>query len=379
VEDLPHLSGITLEAEVRRAQILERTGDEAGALSAWERVARGYEPVDGAAGEVRVEVLEATGRLARGWEAAGAEARRDSMLEAEVVRLEAAAEKQHGRGGAAGLLDAVGEVQEMRGDLDAARNAWRRALAEPAPDSARARRVLEMGERWLRAERPDSAMAWARWPLGQFFGDARRDALDLQARAWRAVGLPDSALAVYDRILAEFNRDPDATAEARFQRALVLEERDRWMQARAEFSALCASQPTHPRALEAWVRVVTHLEHAGERDMANLEARHALDAMDGLLATQHDEAVRRRVGETRAAVMLAQGKPREAIEALRTVWNVSGLSLEGSALGARVAAAASAELHDEALARSLWQILAERAPDPEIRRQARAQLERRSS
>jgi tetratricopeptide (TPR) repeat protein len=301
------------------------------------------------------------------------------MLEAEVVRLEAAAEREHGRDGAAGLFDAVGEVQEMRGDLEAARSAWRRALAEPAPNDARVRRVLAMGERWLRAERPDSATAWARWASGEFFGDARREALDLGARAWRAAGMPDSALAAYDRILAEFNREPDATAEARFQRAVVLEDRDRWTQARVEFSALCSAQPTHPRALEAWVRVVTHLERAGDREMANLEARHALDAMDGLLATQHDDVVRRQVGEARAAVMLAQGRSREAIEALRTVWNVSGLSQEGSALGARLAAAASTELHDEALARSLWQILAERAPDPEIRGQARAKLERRPS
>jgi tetratricopeptide (TPR) repeat protein len=267
----------------------------------------------------------------------------------------------------------------MRGDLEAARNAWRRALAEPSPEPARARRVLAMGERWLRAERPDSANSWARWASGEFSGDARREALDLVARTWRAAGMPDSALATYDQILTEFNRDPDATAEARFQRALLLEERDRWTQARVEFSALCTAQPTHPRALEAWVRVVTHLEREGEREMANLEAGHALNAMDGLLATQHDEGVRRRVGEARAAVMLAQGRSREAIEALRTVWNVSGVSLEGAALGARLAAAASAELHDEALARSLWQILSERAPDPEIRRQAGVELERRPS
>ena len=44
-----------------------------------------------------------------------------------------------------------------------------------------------------------------------------------------------------------------------------------------------------------------------------------------------------------------------------------------AALGAEAARIAGTRLHDEALARSLWQILAKRAPDPDLRRRAAAE------
>jgi tetratricopeptide (TPR) repeat protein len=239
--------------------------------------------------------------------------------------------------------------------------------------------VLTLGERWLAGGRPDSALRWAEWASEGFGRIARAEALDLAARSEMRAGRPDSALAVWNVILVEFERDPDATASARFSRAEALEATDRWTQARTELSALCAAQPTHPRALDAWVRVVTHYRREGEIELARIEAEHALGTFTLLLTSQHDPGVRRRVGEARVGVLLALGRTREAIEALREVWSGEGVSPAGAILGAQAARNAGSELHDEALARSLWQILAERAPDPEVRREAAAALERRPS
>lgn len=374
VETWHLLPALSLDAEVLRAGAYERAGQDEAALAAWERIARGYAPVYESDGVVEHAVFDAVRRLALGWEAMGRVARRDSLLEAEVTRLDQAVGRQQGREAAAPLLDALGDAHEMRGDVDAARAAWRQALAMPATPAARETRVLAMGERWIDAGRPDSALRWANWAASGFGRHGRLKGLTQMARCQQLGGRPDSALAIYDQILTEFRRDDDATAEARFQRAVIYEASDRWMQARSEFSALCAAQPTHPRALEAWARVVQHLRREGDVDMANLEATHGLATLDGLLATQHDENVKRRVGEARVAVMLAQARIREAIEALRSVWGASGISTEGAALGATAAAAAAANLRDEALARSLWQILAESAPDPDLRREARREL-----
>jgi tetratricopeptide (TPR) repeat protein len=369
---------LALEAENLLAGTLASSGDSSGARAAWERVARDYDPLD-AAGAVRSPVIDASLRLALEWDASGQNARRDSLVEADEQRLGAAAARARHGPAAALLLDALADRRELGGDLEGARRARREALSDSTADSSRARRVLRIAERWLADGHPDSALGWAGWAARGFAGPARLAGLGLAARALRDQGRADSALAVYDRILSDFERDADATAEARLERAEVYEEQGHWAQARSEYGALCSAQPAHARAMEAWVRVVRHYRDIHEPDLARIEAGHALAAMDLLLGTQHDPGVRRRAGEGRAAVLLLVGRTREAADGLRAVWEADGLSPAGAALGVEVARAAGAEAGDEALARGLWQILSERAPDPAVREQARRVLARTPS
>ena len=83
--------------------------------------------------------------------------------------------------------------------------------------------------------------------------------------------------------------------------------------------------------------------------------------------------------EARVAVLFTAGRTREAIRDLQEVWAAGGLTLEGAALGETAARQAETALHDPALARSLWQILARSSPDRELKGRATAALARLAS
>ena len=184
---------------------------------------------------------------------------------------------------------------------------------------------------------------------------------------------------MYGQILNENQRRQDIAVEARYQRAVLLEEAGRWPLARAEYSALCAAAPTQPRALQAWERVVRHHRNAGEEDLARMETEHALTALDQLIGMQNDDSERRRTREARVAVLFAAGRTREGIRELQDVWASGGVSAEGAALGEAAARQAETALHDPALARSLWQILARSSPDRELQTRATAAVARLAS
>jgi tetratricopeptide (TPR) repeat protein len=369
------LPELVLEAAVLRAAALERMGRGDEALAGWESISRRFEIVEPARATVRMPVVDAGLRVAEAFAARGRTAARDSTLRAEETRYRAALAPLPDGPEATRLLDAIAEARGLRGDFDGALGAARDALfhAGAHADSALARRVLAIGERLFQAGRWDSARAYARWDQTGFQGRLRLPALDLEARAWKNAGRSDSALAVYDRILEEYSGRPEADAEARFQRAVLLEAMNEWALARTEFSALCAAHPSHPRSLESWALVVRHHERAGEHELARIEADHALAAIDQWIAMQHDESERSRAREARVAVQLEAGRNREAIVELRALWNAVGLSPASARLGERAAEAAE-KLRDAALARNLWQILSQRAPDAEVRRRAAAAL-----
>lgn len=372
--------GIALEAAVRRAAALTRA-EPAAALAAWEHVARAFPPEDPVSGAPRGEHRQAVRQLLDALEARGRLAARDSLLTAEEAIGERWLAAHAGAASGPAWIDAVAESHARRGDRDGALASARRALGAEfhVARPERERRVLDLGERCLSFERPDSALAYARWAVAEFDGADRLRGLDLEARAFRAAGERDSALAIYGRILNENQRRQDVAVEARFQRAGLLEETGRWPLARAEYSALTAAAPTHARALESWVRVVRHHRNAHEEDLARIETEHALAALDQLITMQNDEAERSRIREARVAVLFAAGRTREGIRDLQDVWAAAGLTLTGAALGESAAREAETTLHDPALARSLWQILARSSPDRELQGRANAALARLAS
>jgi len=366
---------LRVEALDRLASTLDEAGRTDDAMLTWEVVAREFSPWDSVRDEVREPVLEAPLRLGSTWAARAEVARRDSTLLDAESRLAAAAAATHDHAVEATLLDAIAQGRRTRSDLAGALEAWRRTLGIPGADSTRARRILRLGERQLEAHRPDSAAVYARW-AASFEGPARLPALELLAGSLRAAGDPDSALTVYETVMTDFEHNADATAEARFQRALLLEQLNRWEQARSELGSLYAAQPTHPRALEGWTYVIEHYQKLGEKQLARIETDHAVSALDLLLSTQHDAELRLRVTEARASVQLADHRVLDGAATLRGLWAAAPVTPEGAALGAVAARAAQAELRDAALARSLWQILSERSPDPAVRREAEAALGR---
>jgi tetratricopeptide (TPR) repeat protein len=375
------LDDLALEAAVLKASALDGLGAADRGLHEWQHVLRDYRPLEPAGGGPRRGHLEALGRMESGLAALGRSAARDSMLRAEEDRFAAALAAKPGGAAAAALADAVAECRDLRGDLDGALDARRLvlALSPPIGDAERAQRLIEMGERLLEAGRPDSALVYARWVGRQYFGLAQLSAFDLEARAQREAGRPDSALAAWSRILSDFPRQENAGAESRFQRAVLLESLDRWTLARTEFSVLCAAYPSHPRALESWARVVRHLRERGETEMARIETDHALAAIGQLITMQHDANERGRVVQAKVAVLFAAGRSEEGIRELQGVWSALGMSDTGARLGEVAAVEAERTLGDRALARRLWQILVRSAPDPELRRRAAEALDRLGS
>ncbi len=368
---------VALEAAMLAAATRTRI-DDPGAPAAWEHLARTYAADDPTTGEPRGAWLEAARQLADGFEAAGRTASRDSVLRAEEQTAERWLGAHAGHPASPLWMDAIAEARSRRGDAAGALAVERGALAQDfrlaAPE--RLRRILDLGERSLAAGRADSAMTYARWADREFEGIDRLRPLDLEARAFRVAGERDSALGVYDRILTEFPRREGEAAEARYQRAVLLEELDRWPLARSEYSALFAASPTHPRALQSWQRVILHERAAHQEELARIETEHALGALDQLIAMQHDEGERARTREARIGVLLAAGRTREGIRDLQDLWAAAGVTMTSGPLGETAAHEAETGLHDPALARSLWQILARSSPDRELRGRASAVLAR---
>jgi len=364
---------LRLDALDHLGSALDDSGRTDDALIPWEAAAREFPAWDSTHQEVRVPVLEAPLRLAKIWTSRGQTVRRDSTLVDAERKLEAAVAETRNPGADAMLLDAIAQGRRARGDVSGAIETWRRTLQVPGPDTTRARRILRMGERQLEAGRPDSSIRYSKW-AASFEGLARLPALELLADGFRQAGHPDSALDVYAGIMNDFSRDNDASARARYQRAMVLEGMGRWEQARSELSSLCASQPTHPLALESWTHVVEHYQRLGEKELARIEGDHGVAALDMLISTQHDEQLRVRTTEAKAAVQLADLRIADAASTLRKLWAAGPVTMPGAELGAAAARAASTQLHDAALARGLWQILSERSPDADVRREAAGAL-----
>ena len=366
------LPGISLEAAVARARLLASVERVMEAEEAWTAIARDYPPADPRTGTVFDAVLDAPLYVARERRARGDARGMDSVLgaaEAIYLRL---LEGQRGRPAGPALWVRVSEARSARGDAAGALAALRQARADSAAGPLAPRLVLTLARRALEGVSPDTALAYADWAARGFGGAARPAALLIAAQAWRARGAPDSALRTYERIIEEETGGPEATVEARFARARLLEDLDRWDQARGEYHALASLAPTHALAFESMVRVVRHHLVRGERGLGLAELRYSLGALDALVASHQDDGMQVQAGQTRARLLFEAGDTRGGCGALSALLRRYPEAPLDAALLVDAAAAAETGLKDVDLALELFRAAAVRAADPGLRRRARA-------
>jgi hypothetical protein len=244
------------------------------------------------------------------------EAAADSALRAAESRLAAAtAHPARSPAQSAVLWRGLGRVRAARpGGLDAGVEAVRHPLTTlpPPPQPVRAQLVLTLAELCAAGGRIDSALAYTTWGA-RFGGETKKRAMLMAAQVWEPVNR-DSAIAGYDRYIEEFRR-VGPTMPARFRRAELLEEQGKWEAARAEFRSLATSSATDTLALRALERIVTHHLRVGEREMGRIEAKRALEAMDHLLTTVHDDDTLLRIRQLRARLLLDIGGSAPAARA----------------------------------------------------------------
>jgi tetratricopeptide (TPR) repeat protein len=204
--------------------------------------------------------------------------------------------------------------------------------------------------------------------------DVKAKAMRLEGEVWETVDL-DSAIAAYARYVDVFPNS-DSTLAVRFRRAELLERVRNWELARAEYRGLANSSATDELAFRSLERIVTHHLEAGEKEMARIEAKRALEAMDHLLTTVQDDATLLRIRELRARLLLDIGSWEQAYDALEELWTHYGHLTLGVQAGFRAAGLAERELKDPARARQLYQKLATQSRDPIDQETARRELER---
>jgi tetratricopeptide (TPR) repeat protein len=374
--DYAAVPSISLEAAVARAGLLAGMGRAAETEVAWNAIARDYPATDPRTGRIFGAVLDAPLLVARDRRARGDVTGADSVLrsaEAACLRLLPA---QRGLPAAPALWGRVSEARSARGDAVGARRALRQALADPAAVPVAPGLVLTLARQALESAMPDTALAYADWAARDFGGAARPAALLVAARAWRARGVPDSALTTYEWLLQEESGDLDKAAEARFGRARLLEDLGRWDQARGEYHALVSAVPTHPLAFESMMRVVRYHLGRGERVLGLTEARHGLAALDALIASQQDDDVQVRAGEARARLLFETDDTRGGCGALAALLRRYPEAPLAAALLLRAGEDAEIRLNDADLALELYRAATARAVAPELRRRARAAVDR---
>ena len=367
---------ISLGAAVARADLLAGAGRAVEAEAAWSAIAQDYPAIDPRTGAVFDVVLDAPLFVARDRRARGDVIGADSVLraaEGSYLRLLPAL---RGLPVVPALWVRVGEARSVLGDAAGARGALRQALADPAAAPLVPGLVLTLARRALESALPDTALAYADWAARDFGGAVRPAALLNAARAWRARGVPDSALQTYEWILQEEPDDPDQAAEARFGRARLLEDLGRWDQARGEYHALVSAMPTHALAFESLMRVVRYHLGRGERGLGLTEARHGLAALDALIVSQQDDGVQVRAGEARARLLFETDDTRGGCGALAALLRRYPEASLDAALLMRAGEEAETRLTDPDLALELYRAAAVRAVFPESRRRARSAVDR---
>ncbi|MBI5709893.1 MAG: hypothetical protein HZC42_06250 [Candidatus Eisenbacteria bacterium] len=367
---------VAIEAAVSRARLLERSGRVDEAVAAWLDLAHDFPPAEPQSGRPLPEVMDAPLFAARDRLARGERAAADSLLrDAERTWTDAAA-RERGRPAAPELWVRLADARTARGDAAGARDALRQALAEPAGGVLAPRLVLTLAQRALEAGAPDTALAYTAWAERGFGGAAAPEARQIAARAWEVAGRPDSALEAWERVLDAGPASEDEDAGARFERARLLESLGRWEQARGEYRALASGLPTHRLAFAALLRIVRHHRSRGEHTLAGMEARHALEAVDALIASQHDDSIQVRAGQARAEILFETGDETRACGTLAGLVRRYPAAALDPALLLRAAGAAETRLANPDLALEFYRDLAARAADPELRRRARGAADR---
>jgi tetratricopeptide (TPR) repeat protein len=204
--------------------------------------------------------------------------------------------------------------------------------------------------------------------------ETRLQALLVRGRAFAALGALDSALACWDAVADEHPSAVEPAAEARFLRGTGLEAAGRWEEARTEYRALGATYPTHRLAVRAMGRIVEYHARRGQGDLAGIEGRRAIEALDRLILRQRDLDVQYEARLMRARLLEAVGPPAEACDALTAFWRRYPRSYEGQEAGLRAAMIADSALHDRERAGGLYMEMDERPIRTVVRDRARAAL-----
>ncbi len=362
---------VALDAAVARARVLEGAGRSEAAVEAWERVARSFDPVS-ASGQVVGEVLEAPRRAAALARELGAAGRAHVVLEAGVAKLERwLAEERVPRRAAAGW-EAVAEALGADGRAAEAAVAWRHALAAEPDGQDAARFRLEMADAAIAAGTPDSAFVFVDTLITAPRIETRLEARLVRGRAFAAEGHVDSAIAQWDAVADDYPNAIEQAARARWLRGRTLEAAGRWEEARTEYRALTAAYPTHRLGIQAMGRIVEYHAAHGQSDMAEMEGRRAVDALDRLILRQRDIDVQFEAREMRARLLALIGPPGEAVDALTAFWRRYPRSPEGQAAGLRAAGLADSVLHDRERAVDLLREMDGRSIRTAARRVVRA-------
>jgi len=376
------LPEVAREAAFRCAQALDQADRHDEALAWWQRCAERFSPYDSTTGLPVPEVVEAASTAAtrlREHPSASGPPTADALLSKVEGRLaEALARPRPGAEPASELAwRALAALRTQKGDATGAMQALRAALPSASGDEARGALLLDLGRTALAAHAPDTARAYASW-AGELGGEARREALQVIARSWEIAAMPDSAIAAWSRLIEEYPKAQDSAAESRFRRGRILESIGRWEAARTEYRTLAATFPSHPYSFEGQLRIVQHHVQNHEPDLAKHEAEHLVEAMDNLIATQHDDGVQRAARRTRGEALLAMGDPARAFAALADVWRRWPNTPAGVEAAWKAVEVAAGPLADRAASDSVLSEIASGAPDPEERLRARERLHRRA-
>ena len=367
------LPAVTIPARLERATALQRSGRFDEALA--ERVAvASLDPMtdDDRRGPA-AEVVEAALSAAHEYVRRGEPERAEALYEATAARYVESTARARGRDSLA-LCDALALLHVRSGRAPEALAVGRASLAN-APQGERPERVLIMAQGALAAGAPDSAIVYARWAAQ--IGSSRRvigNALFTAAQAWERLGQADSAIAAYDDVLRRWV-DPGALgAPAHFERARLLERHGDWINARAEYLALSASQPTHPLAFRAVQRLVQHPFEEGEAELARVQGQQEIEKLGYLVETNFDPQVRRQAGLVRAELLLLTGQVAGAESSFVALWRqfpgdsaTEDAALRAARLGAHLPGGA-------ARSREVLEQLSRRAVDPVVRRAAAQEL-----
>lgn len=363
------LPGATVEAHAGAAAALERLDRDDEALQ--ERLA--LAALDPMGDPDRVgpspEVIAAPVAVAAELRAAGRAGEAAELLAAAEGRFAAALARvppRHALAVATALAGLRASLGDVAGGLAALRTTLPGLRAWEAPV-----RALSMASFALEAGEPDSAIAYARWASSATYNrSVAGPALVLAARAWEALGVPDSALAAYDAVFERWT-DPGAIGpEAHFRRARLHERLGQWERARAEFNALAAAAPTDRYAFLATLQVVKHHLEEGHFELARLEGAYAIERIEYLAATNLDPAVQRQAGLVRAELLLGLGFTARAESSLVDLWRrfPEDSATESAAL--RAASLAEHRPGGRAVAAALYDELARHAARVPVRREA---------
>ncbi len=369
------VDSVRVLANAGRARCLERLDRDAEALDAWYALAS-RDVATAPGGEARGRLLEAPRRAAEWLAATGRPEAADSLRRAAALGFAAATVALGGDSTVMDVRIAGADLLDQAGDHALARNELRKALASVRSAHRRAAIWLALVRSAAAEDAPDSAGACVDAMETEISGPPARFAEQALARCWARRNVADSALAVYKRLVERSPDGADPAAEARLERASLLERQDRWEVARADLRTLATLFPSHPCGLAARVRIVRHSVEKGETELAAVEARHTLLELDDQLSRQGDPESRIRVRMARAEVMTMAGRGAEALDDLDAIWR-----LEGRRAMAVPAGWLAARLADSALSRPdqahLWYTrLAEQSKDLGVRRMAREGLAR---